>query len=301
MKALSKLGEFGLIDLIRRMVNEGKGVIKGIGDDTAVLSYNARKHLLFTTDMLAEGVHFTRAMGGRSIGYKALACNISDIAAMGGCPTFAVISLGVPPNLEVGFALDIYKGMNILAKKFKVAIVGGDTIKSAKIIINVALLGEVIKHRLVTRAGAKIGDMIFITGPLGRSLQTGKHICFTPRLKESQYLVKNFKPTAMIDISDGLAADLGHILEESRGGAVIHGAQVPRNKNASLDQALFDGEDFELLFTLPRTQGQRLLKTRHNPFRFYPIGEIVHRNQGLSLLDPKGRKRNLLSKGFKHF
>ena len=298
---LSRLGEFGLIDLIRKNAHNTKDVVKGIGDDTAVLSVGGSCHQLFTTDMLVEGVHFTRKMNARAIGHKALACSISDIAAMGGVPSAAVVSIGLPANLEIDFVKDIYRGMNILAKRFGVAIVGGDTVRSEKIIINVALLGWVKKEELVTRSGARRGDRIFVTGVLGRSLQTGKHLSFIPRIAESQFLVKHFKPTAMIDISDGLSADLGHILEQSRVGACLWKEKIPRTQGATLREALSDGEDFELLFTLSAQNAKRLLNLKKNSSRFYPIGEITGSREKLILMDRQGKTAVLKLSGYKHF
>src|SRR3989338_1104945 len=266
---VSDLGEFGLIEKIRKYAPMTAGVVKGIGDDTAVLRHTRDKYLLFTTDMLVEGTHFKRRMGGAGIGHKALACSISDIAAMGGVPTHAVVSLGVGPKMPLRFVKDVYKAMGALAKRFGISIVGGDTVRSDQVVINVALLGEVEKKHLVTRSGAKPGDWIFVTGTLGRSLATGKHLNFTPRLKEAQFLVRNFKPSAMIDVSDGLAGDLNHILKASRVGARLWEEAIPRTKGATLQQALTDGEDFELLFTVREKQAVRLLKF------FFPIGEIT--------------------------
>ena len=298
---LSDIGEFGFIGWIAKTAWQGKDVLKGIGDDAAVIKTDDRKLLLFTTDMMKEGVHFTRDMGARSIGRKALACNISDIAAMGGLPTHAVVSLGVPKTLRVDFVKDVYRGMNALAREFEVSIVGGDTIASDKIIINVALLGKADPARLVLRSGANEGDKIFVTGPLGRSLATGKHLSFTPRIQESQFLSKRFKPTAMIDITDGLVADLSHILEQSNVGAILYQARIPYRDKAMLNEALYDGEDFELLFTLPAKHARRMIQKTKDNVRFYYIGDIVHRNEKLTLVDRRGRKRILKIKGFRHF
>lgn len=289
---ISDLGEFRLIEKIRKHAPMTSSVVKGIGDDTAVLRHTKDKYLLFTTDMLVEGTHFKRRMGAAGIGHKALACSISDIAAMGGVPTHAVVSLGVGPKMPVRFVEDIYKGMAALAKHFGVSIAGGDTVKSAKVIINVALLGEVEKKCLVTRGNAKTGDWIFVTGTLGRSLARDKHLNFTPRLKEARFLVKNFKPSAMMDISDGLAGDLNHILKASRVGARLWDNAVPLTKGATLAQALTDGEDFELLFTLKESDAMRLLKwqNKRRSWFFYPIGEII-----------ADRKSLIKSKSYTHF
>lgn len=247
---ISQLGEFGLIDALKKYAPVSKAVIKGIGDDAAVLPYSKREYLLLTTDMLAEGTHFTRRMPPQWIGHKALASNISDIAAMGGRPAFAVVCIGIPKNLLLRFIKDVYKGMRRTALDFNISIVGGDTIKTDKIVISVALLGTVEKKYLTTRDGAKAGDWIFVTGPLGGSFKSGRHLNFCPRLAQARFLVEKFKPSAMIDISDGLSGDLNHILKASRVGARLDYMSIPRQRRVSLSQALNDGEDFELLFTL---------------------------------------------------
>ncbi len=294
---ISQLGEFGLIDALKHFAPVSKAVIKGIGDDAAVLPYSKSQYLLFTTDMLAEGTHFTRRMPPHGIGHKALACNISDIAAMGGWPTFAVVSIGVPKNLPVGFIKDVYKGIQRTGHAFNVSIVGGDTIKTDKIVINVALLGLVERNNLTTRDGARAGDWVFVTGPLGGSLKSGRHMNFLPRLAQARFLVENFKPHAMMDISDGLSGDLNHILKASKVGVRLDLASIPRHKGVSLSQALNDGEDFELVFTLgskkarslmdwqakknlsfppdKNIRGQASWNPDKNSFHFYPIGTIT--------------------------
>ncbi|MCR4337011.1 MAG: thiamine-phosphate kinase [Candidatus Omnitrophica bacterium] len=287
---LANLGEFGLIDWIKKIAPTTRDVINGIGDDTAVLKTSVGKYLLLTTDMLIEGSHFTRRMDPQRIGHKALACNISDIAAMGGIPKFAVVSLGVPSTLNGSFVKNIYQGMNRLAKKFNVSIVGGDTNKSPHIVINVALTGEVSRENFVLRKGARPGDKIYVTGPLGGSFQSGKHLLFIPRVKESQLLVKKSKPSSMIDISDGLAADLNHILKHSGVGAILEEENIPCAPGAQLDQALYEGEDFELLFTL----------SSKKTTKFDCIGEIVARS-GIWLKDKKGKLKKISAKGFRHF
>lgn len=299
MLTLKTIGEFGLIDFIKKGLKVSSRVLQGIGDDAAVVEISKDKMLLLTTDMLLEDAHFTRGTAAVKIGHKALACNISDIAAMGGKPLYALVSLGLPTSLSVDFVKNIYRGMAKLTKEFGISIVGGDTNKSHKTIINVALIGEVRKENIVLRSGAKIGDQIFVTGPLGKSFSTQWHLQFIPRLKEAQYLVNHFKPTAMIDVSDGLAADVGHILKASKTGAVLDETKIPRRREASLEEALSDGEDFELAFTLSPKTAKRFLKVSH-PFQFYWIGEMTQ-GQLLQLRNKRGECRPFLKKGFVHF
>lgn len=274
---ISKLGEFGLIDALKKYAPIFKPVIKGIGDDAAVLPYRKSEYLLLTTDMLAEDTHFTLRMPAQSIGYKALACNISDIAAMGGLPAYAVVSIGIPKSLPVSFIKNVYKGIQFVAQSFNISIVGGDTIKTDKIMINIALLGFVEKKYLVTRDGARPGDWIFVTGPLGGSFKSGRHLSFVPRLGQARFLVKKFKPSAMIDISDGLTGDLNHILKAGKVGAHLDYASIPKHEGANLSQALSDGEDYELLFTLSPQSARSLMDWQANQklFYFYPIGTVT--------------------------
>lgn len=298
-KRLSQLGEFGLIELLKRYQGSSAPVMKGIGDDTAVVPLDDQRYLLLTTDMLLEGVHFERKAPPRLIGHKALACSVSDIAAMGGRPRYALVSLGVPGGLSWTFVRDLYKGMDALARQLDVAIVGGDTVKSAKVLINIALTGEAKKTEVVYRKGAQPGDIIFVTGVLGRSLSTGWHLKFIPRVKEAQYLVRYLKPTAMIDISDGLAADLGHILKASRVGAMVEEGLIPRRAGASACQALYDGEDFELIFTIPPRTAASLRKQYRFPL--YPVGAIVASPRQLMIRDQKNILSKISPQGYTHF
>ncbi len=289
---ITTLGEFNLIDRIKSICPISSRVIETIGDDTAVLSYTKDKYQLFTTDMMTENVHFTRRMSARLIGHKALACNISDIAAMGGIPTFAVVSLGVPKTLPIKWVDEMYQGIAALAKQFGVSIVGGDTIKSDKITINIALLGEVEKKYCVLRRGAKPGDAIFVTGLLGGSLKSGRHLDFIPKVEQARFLVKKFKPSAMMDISDGLAGDLNHILKASGVGAHLNDTDIPCHHGVSLKQALTDGEDYELLFTLSSTKAKALMnwQIKNKRWFYYYIGDIVANS-----------RQTIQLKGFRHF
>ena len=298
--SLAKLGEFGLINFIKKRIDKNASVIEGIGDDTAIVSYTPNKKLLLTTDMLIEDVHFTKDIPARVIGHKALACSISDIAAMGGVPKHALVSLGVSGRTKTQYVKEIYSGINRLARKHNVAIVGGDTVKSDKLIINIALTGEGDLKNIIRRDGARIGDYIFVTGKLGGSLDSGRHLTFQPRVKESKYLVKYFNPTSMIDISDGLAPDLKHILDASGVGAHLIQESIPVHSGESVVNAMYDGEDFELLFTLPKAEGKKLLKRKIN-MKFYHIGTIVDKKQKFCVIDGEGKKKDLTRKGFQHF
>jgi len=304
---LSQVGETGLIQRFRRILGEGPGVIRGIGDDAAVLPYTQKEYLLFATDAVREGVHFILKKGPfytspatpYQIGWKALGINLSDIAAMGGIPRYAVVSLGATQNHPVSFYEGIMKGMKAMAKKFNVSVVGGDTDRTEKLSITVAILGTVEKKRCVFRSGAKPGDLIFVTGKLGGS-RKGRHLTFTPRVKEARILTKYFRLSAMIDISDGLAGDLAQICRESRVGAVIGGKAVPLSKGATLESALNDGEDFELLFTLPpREAGRLIMKRIRFEFPTTPIGRIVPKKEGIHIYI--GNKKSPLTGGFRHF
>ena len=169
------------------------------------------------------------------------------------------------------------------------------------VVINVALTGEARRENIVCRSGARGGDWIFVTGPLGRSLSTGKHLTFTPLVKEAQWLVRHFKPSAMIDISDGLAADLGHILDESGVGAVLEEKRIPRTPGARLHEALYDGEDFELLFTLAPGKAMKLMARSPRDMRFFHVGMIAGKKQSLTILDQEGKRRPLARRGYTHF
>jgi len=298
---LSDLGEFGLIKRIKKQIGKYSSVVCGVGDDAAVVPLSSGKYLLLTTDMLVEGVHFTKKMSAKAIGHKAIAASISDIAAMGGIAKYAVISIGVPASCSKQFILALYQGIKKTAKKFQVNIVGGDTVRSNKMIVNVALTGEAKRNEVVYRNGARKGDQIFVTGPLGKSLLSGWHLRFVPRIAQASYIVKKCHPTSMIDISDGLVADLGHILEESRVGAIVEESLIPYRRGSHLKNALYDGEDFELLFTLPFLQARKYQKQAKKPYQFYRIGEIVDRGKGFRIKSAKGILKRINVKGYAHF
>jgi len=307
---LKNIGEFGLIERIKAKTKVDKSVICGIGDDAAVLKINKSKSLLFTSDILIEDVHFKRKNATPyQIGRKSLAVNISDIAAMGGVPKYALLSVGLPSNLALEFVDRLYLGIRKLAENFKINIVGGDTSSSGKLIISVSLIGEVENRHLVTRSGARKGDIIFVTGSLGMAWK-GKHLNFRPKLEEARTLVNNFRLSSMIDISDGLSSDLWQITTASKVGAVLFENLIPlarglralakKKKKNPVDFALNGGEEFELLFTLSPGEARKLVDSNLD-FPFTCIGEIIAAEHGLQLIDRHQQLRPLKPGGFRHF
>ncbi|PIQ84908.1 MAG: thiamine-monophosphate kinase [Candidatus Omnitrophica bacterium CG11_big_fil_rev_8_21_14_0_20_43_6] len=296
---IKDIGEFELIKRFRTKIKLTSSVIKGSGDDCAVLKYNQSSDQLFTCDMIVEGVDFYKTTDLKLVGRKALAISISDIAACGGIPKHAVVSLGLPGSMPVRQVDRLAEGLFDLARKFDINIVGGDLSASDKLVVDVSMLGLVKKNNLCLRKGARSGDIIMVTGEFGGSIK-GKHLNFTPRLKEAQFLVNNFKINAMIDVSDGLAADLGHILEQSSVGAVLYESLIPLSKQANGSQdALCSGEEFELLFCASRDQASKIIKSLK--YRFKVIGEIMPQSFGLRLINYKNRYSRLIPKGYRHF
>ena len=271
---LRDLGEFGLIDLIQRKTPRTRGVRLGIGDDAAWVS-TADDSLLFTSDLLVEGVHFNLDwISMRDLGHKSLTASLSDIAAMGGRPAYFLLSLALP-DLTTQRAAALIRGIHAVAAEHRVALVGGDTCAADQLIIDVFLAGFA-PYGAVTRGGAKVGDDIYVTGTLGdsalglallsepratvsardRNYLVRRHHRPTARVKTGMQLAKEGLARAMMDVSDGLAQDLGHICRASRTGAVVRQDRVPLSPAfgrvagpADLACALAGGEDYELLFT----------------------------------------------------
>lgn len=296
---ISRLGEFGLIERIRARILNDKSVKKGSGDDCAVLAYDKDKYQLFTCDMIIEGIDFKPREDPYFVGRKAIAVSLSDIAACAGKPCHCVVSLGMPKSTSVKYLDRLMAGMLRVACEYKVNVVGGDLSRSEKLLINVSMLGIVEKKRLVLRSQARLGDIIFVSGSLGGSIR-GKHLKFRPRVKEARFLTQKFKINSMIDVSDGLVQDLWHILKESSVGAEIYEGLIPLDKKArDLKEALYMGEDFELLFTMAKKDAKRLISMHQ--YKFWPIGEIVDKKYKLRLVSEKGKPRALGVKGFRHF
>lgn len=296
---LKNIGESGLIKQIKKSVKTSSSVIKGIGDDCAVVAFSKTKYMLLTCDMLIENVDFKINDSPFWIGHKSLACSISDIASMGGLPKYALVSLGLPEDLSAAFLRQLYRGINRLAGKFHIDIVGGDISKAGRLTIDISMVGFVEKIYLTLRSNAKVNDIIFITGELGAA-PFGRHLTFMPRLKEARYLVENYKINAMIDISDGLLKDLSHILEESSRGASIYQWLVPLyRKQDNFLKVVSRGEDFELLFTSSAKEAGRLIASGK---RIYTaIGQILPKDYGLRLINGRFKEDKVKPLGFLHF
>jgi thiamine-monophosphate kinase len=340
MSRISQIGEFNLIKLIAKEFVCGAGVEKGIGDDAAVLSLSPGARLLAASDMLVEGRHFLfDRTAPYQLGYKALAVNISDIAAMGGIPRFALFSTGWPEYVTVEYVQEFCRGVKTLAEKHQVSIVGGDTVNSPQVVVDVTILGEVM-DRAVLRKGAQPGNLLGVTGTLGDSAaglawllqpkdNSGNQLrsCHKNASVVSYILDRHFLPeprvkaglmlsalgaTAMMDISDGLASEVNHICRQSETGAIIEAANIPLSpalEDAArllgkdpLDWALYGGEDYELLAAFPREKLE-LIRTAlaELGLSFTVIGEIIKDSKEIILVDRQGQRLPLVARGFDHF
>ncbi|WP_435018659.1 thiamine-phosphate kinase [Tundrisphaera sp. TA3] len=304
--------EFGLIAWIRDKARGGERVAAGIGDDCAGLRLTPGAEVLVTTDMLMDGRHFIlKDSSPEEVGYKAMAVNLSDVAAMAGIPVAAFVSVALPRGSAVEVGQGLIAGMMPLADRFGVALAGGDTNAwDGPLVVSVTVVGEATGRGPVRRSGAQPGDAILVTGALGGSLR-GRHLRPEPRVAEALALHERAPLRAMIDISDGLASDLGHILEESGNlGATLIADRVPIHQDAhtrarrtsrpSLDHALNDGEDFELCFTLDPEAAEALMAEPPPGVALSRIG-TVEESPGLRLLRPDGKVVDLAAKGFDHF
>jgi len=307
--------ELALIDWIRRREQSRTGPFtkKGIGDDCAILVPSPGSELLVTTDMLMDGRHFRLDRDGpEAVGYKAMGVNLSDIAAMAGVPRAALIAVALPQTEAVTVARGLHAGIRTLAERYSVDLVGGDTNAwDGPLVISVTLLGETTSRGAVGRAGARPGDAILVTGRLGGSLASGRHLRPEPRIVEALALHEAASLHALIDISDGLSSDLSHILAESGGlGAVLDATAIPihpdahemsrRDQSSPLDHALNDGEDFELCLVVAADQATRLMAAPPAPALLYRIGQVTG-TPGLRLSMPNGQLVPILPRGFDHF
>ena len=250
MKSVRQLGEDGLIARICRDLPKPAHVIVGPGDDCAVVGAGEELTLL-KTDAVVAGVHFLHDEKSTRVGWKAVARVLSDFAAMGGEPGELLITLALAPEVSVDWVDGLYRGMSSCLEQHGGVIVGGETIslpQGAPTMVSVAGKGRVARANLVTRGGGRLGDGIYVTGRLGGSIH-GKHLDFTPRLREAAWLVNNGWVTAMMDLSDGLAKDLPRLARMSGVGFELDRDSLPCSEGSSPAEAISDGEDYELLFT----------------------------------------------------
>jgi thiamine-monophosphate kinase len=271
------------------------GVPVGIGDDLAVLKWGGSSDLLLVgIDQVLDGVHFdSKIHSPRDIGRKAINRNISDCAAMASLPVAAVASAAMPRGSSIEFAKDLYLGMKSAADAFDCKIVGGDTSAwDGKLALTVAIIGKSDGIQPITRTGAKVGDGVFVSGPLGGSLASGRHLTFTPRVRLAREIASTGTITSMIDVSDGLSRDLRQICDASHVSAIINAANIPIHVDAqNLEAALNDGEDHELLFTAS-IDFDHAGCTR--------IGSIIanESSQPMVLIEQDGRRVELLDRGW---
>ena len=325
---LSRLGEFGLIEKVRRATPKGHGVLLGIGDDAAWVANPSRSSLV-TADLLIEGIHFNLKWTSLfDLGYKTLAVNLSDIAAMGGIPAYLILSLGIPPAFDSRDIEDFYRGIRFLAAKHGVALVGGDTNAAKLLIISACVLGHA-PHRPIRRSGAKPGDDIYVTGTLGDSALAlkflrsrprqpnrdsvryllSRHHRPTPRIAAGALLARQRLATAMIDISDGLIQDLGHICKASGVGAQIWRDRLPLSGayrklagRAGTRNALSGGEDYELLFCARKRDRTLIEKLPTRALvAITRIGTCDSGKNGIVVLDAAGNPVETRAAGHDHF
>ncbi len=280
---LADWGEDRVVAALTRDLALDANVLVGAGDDCAVIGRkrDARWQLL-KTDAVIEGVHFLANEDPQRIGWKALCRAISDIAAMGGTPAQALITLAAPATTPVARVQALYAGLRKAARKYGVAIVGGETSRSpGPLFLSITLTGWVERTHCVLRSGGRAGDLLYVTGRLGGSL-AGKHLDFHPRVEESRWLVSHFRPHAMMDLSDGLGADLPRLAAASGCGYVLDEARLPLTRGCTPAQAIGDGEDFELLFALPSRTASDLESAWKKRFPRVPLTQIGHLTHQLS-------------------
>jgi len=302
--------EFGLINWIRGQTERPPEVPVGIGDDCAALRIPPGRTALVTTDMLIAGVHFRpEEVKPRQVGHKAVARGLSDIAAMAGDALAVVVAMALPKSMSVSYLQELFMGMKSVADRFGVAIIGGDIATGdLPLTLTVTAIGAGEESSLALRSGARVRDMVLVTGELGGTM-LGRHLSFLPRIEEAQWLSRAVALHGMIDISDGLAADAGHIASESRVAIELWADAIPISRDAmtaavrvggtALEHALHDGEDYELLFVTGAKQAAELVGRADLPVPVTCIGEVVA-GAGLWLREKGGKRQPLEPRGWTH-
>lgn len=309
MTTLAQMGERELIARLAARIRQRPDVITGIGDDAAVVRpANANEDLVLTSDAVLEGRHFLADTPAAAVGHKAIGRALSDLAAMGAAPRWALVNLTAPADTPLDRVDGIYDGLLRLADTFDLAIVGGDTTAGATLALHVFAAGALPRGTAETRAGARPGDLLAVTGSLGGSL-AGRHLAFTPRVHEGIWL--RATAHAMIDLSDGLATDAAHLAQCSGVGLELDRDAIPlapethpdRDRDAALARALNDGEDYELLFALPPDQADAICSrwSQTWPTPCTVIGRVTADRGQVVLVDAAGRRAPLASSGYEHF
>ncbi len=277
---LRELGEDRLIAQLVVRLKSRPDVIAGPGDDCAVLRGPGNDRLLLLkTDCVVEGIHFLPSEKPARVGWKAMMRTLSDFAAMSGLPHYAVVTLVAPAKREARWMTQLYRGLERAAGRFDVAIVGGETSSTrGPVVISISATGSVEKKRCVLRSGGKAGDILFVTGRLGGSGKS-RHLNFVPRIDEARWLTQNFRIHAMLDLSDGLGADLPRLAKASGVGFEIDKNALPRARGCSIEAAISDGEDYELLFALSPNEVAVLEKKWRKVFPRLPLTRIGRLNR----------------------
>jgi thiamine-monophosphate kinase len=293
---LREVGEDRLLVRLLPSLPPAKGVVNGLGDDCAVVESPGSGNLLvLKTDCIVAGVHFLPTASGTDVGWKAMMRPLSDFAATSALPQFALITLIAPGQLKVEWVKGLYRGLRRAAKRFKVSIVGGETSSTpGPIAISVSVIGLVEKDRCVSRRGGKAGDDLFVTGQLGGAMKQ-KHLRFIPRIAESRWLTKNFSVHAMMDLSDGLGADLPRLAKASRVGFSLETENLPLTRGTTIDDAISEGEDYELLFAISSRDRNHLEREWRRKFRKLPLTRIGRLTSKAESRNPK------LPGGYVHF
>lgn len=303
--------ESEFVSWVRQMADSHSQLQLGIGDDAALLSLPSAQCVV-TSDMLMDGTDFVLSeCDPRRVGRKALAVNLSDLAAMAARPVAAIISVAVPDSLALAVVKQIYEGVFLLAKEYNVAIAGGDTNGwRHPLAISVTAIGEPTELGVLTRSGARPGDAIIVTGSFGGSI-LGHHFDFAPRINEAIALAAKYDLHAAMDVSDGLSLDLSRLAKESNCGAIVDAASIPiaddavrlteseATSNTPLEHALSDGEDFELILAVPAAMADSLVRDQTIGVGLTRIGEFVEQ-AGLWLRDENNTSTPLTPRGYEH-
>lgn len=293
---LRDAGETALLARLLPTLAKGKRVLVSAGDDCAVVrTADPRRFELLKTDCVVESVHFEKRADACDVGWKAMARALSDFAAMSGVPRFALITLIAPATSRCDYIVELYRGLNKAAARFGVEIAGGETSATpGPLAISVSVVGDVERERCVLRSGGRAGDELFVTGRLGGALRR-KHLRFIPRITEARWLTEYFRINAMIDLSDGLAADLPRLANASDAGFELDEQALPRSRGCTIRQAINDGEDYELLFAIAPRDSVRLQREWRKRFPKLPLTRI-----GRLTRDATIRNRKFHG-GYEHF